>query len=385
MRVQSLNHPAPVLFITAGVYVVFLALRLWVHGWDASYFVTAGDLFSDPARVPSGLHVQPNSDGHDGQFYYRLALNPFSTQKTEFGITLDLPSYRQQRILYPLVVWALSLGRPEPVPILMIVVNYVALGLLAWFGARYVQACGHHALWGLIFPGYPGLVLSLARDFTEIPAMTLVVLGLLLLKEQRRVPAVVVFTLGVFARETTVLVPVAWVAVWLAGAGRGDRGRGQWVYLIPPLSLGLWQLALWRLWGQFPAVGTGAVDIPFRGFVQSLASKAAFETPQQIGFFIEIIFVAAFAVVVTAVLRSSAASRHEKTAWVLYALLVSAVSHNVWSEDWSFLRNLCEFHLLGAVILLHSRSKLRAPVFAGWGGLWLLTAVLRTDLHHLLR
>ena len=43
------------------------------------------------------LPVHTGTNGYDGQFYYRLALNSLSHQVTAFHITLDNPPYRQQR------------------------------------------------------------------------------------------------------------------------------------------------------------------------------------------------------------------------------------------------------------------------------------------------
>ena len=51
------------------------------------------------------LTVYEGSSGYDGAFVYRLALDPFTEQPVAHGITLDNPSYRQQRIVLPLVAW----------------------------------------------------------------------------------------------------------------------------------------------------------------------------------------------------------------------------------------------------------------------------------------
>ena len=108
---QRLDAPSLSLGLSAAAYMVFVLLRLRAHGYDPSYFVTAGDQFVDVARAPGSLSILKNSSGYDGQFYYRLALDPFTGRQTDFGITLDLPETRQSRIVYPLLVWLLSPGR----------------------------------------------------------------------------------------------------------------------------------------------------------------------------------------------------------------------------------------------------------------------------------
>ncbi len=105
---------------TAGLYALFLALRLNQPGMDLSRFVTAGDRFASPAR--------------------------------EFGIELDSPMYRHQRILYPVLVRAVSGGDPEAALLWMVGVNFAALCLLGWIGGLLARSAGASALWGLVFP-----------------------------------------------------------------------------------------------------------------------------------------------------------------------------------------------------------------------------------------
>ena len=107
------------------------------------------------------------------------ALNPFTSEELEFGIRLDAPSRRQQRLLYPILVWILSVGNPTGVPALLILVNLAGLGMIGWIGARLALQMGRHALWGLLFSFYPGFLVSLSRDLSEIVASTLLLLGIL--------------------------------------------------------------------------------------------------------------------------------------------------------------------------------------------------------------
>ena len=90
----------------------------------------------------------------------------------------------------------------------MIAVNLGALCLIGWFGGVYAQAMKRHALWGLVFSLYPGFILSLARDLTEILEIAMLMGGLLLIRKGRQVFAIIFLTLAVFAKETALLVPV---------------------------------------------------------------------------------------------------------------------------------------------------------------------------------
>ena len=188
--------------------MVFIGLRLGLHGFDPSFFITAGDRFCNVDLVPGNITILENSAGYDGQFYYRLALNPFTSKASDFGIRLDKPAHRQQRILYPFIVWLISCGHAAYVPFLLIVVNLGALCLIGWFGGVYAQTMKRHALWGLVFSLYPGFILSLARDLTEILEIAMLMGGLLFIRKGRQVFAAIFLTLAVFAKETALLVPM---------------------------------------------------------------------------------------------------------------------------------------------------------------------------------
>ena len=153
-------------------YALYIALRLAAHDYDPSYFVQAGDRLANRSAAPPNLHVLSNSLGYDGQAYYRLALHPLTVEVTAYGVTLDRPGYRQQRILYPAMVWVASLGRPALVPAMLIAINYLGLCLMAWIGVVYARLLRQPAALGILFPLWPGFLYTLGLDLTEIIAGT---------------------------------------------------------------------------------------------------------------------------------------------------------------------------------------------------------------------
>ena len=101
--------------------------------------------------------------GYDGEFYYRLALNPLAWGHWAFGITLD-SVYRIDRIGYPALAWLVAGGHRPFVPTALVLVNVAALGILGGLGAALARDAGRHPLWGLVFAGYWGLLWSLSRS-----------------------------------------------------------------------------------------------------------------------------------------------------------------------------------------------------------------------------
>ncbi len=405
------NSPIFVLLFTAIAYAVFILIRVGVHDWDVTYFVTAGDVYTDPVNAPQGLHIMHGATGHDGQFYYRFALDPLTNRVTDYGITLDLPAYRHQRILYPVLVNLLSLGHVSAVPFWMLAINYIGICVIAWSGSKFTQSLGLHAAWGLAFACYPGFVLTLARDFTEILGASLLITTLWLLRTNRAKTGVVVGTLAVLARETTMLASAAVTGVAIlssipsyllptpirnviprrqprnledaqhSASTNQPYSRVHLLFAIPIVAGVAWQLYLRYNWGHFASADTGTMSLPFVSFFSSLYAKTSFATGQQIAGFVQMLLVAAFAIAAALALRTSTAAPHEKLTWLLYAALACIVSGNVWSEDWSFLRNLWELYVFGAVILMTSSSRAKVPLFACWGALWVFEYLLRMDLH----
>src|ERR1019366_1157154 len=144
--------------------------------------------------VPADLTVIPNIGGYDGITFYRFALDPFTASRTEFGITLDTPPYRNQRIAYPFIVWLLSLGHARWVPALLVIVNIAAAAAMAAFGGAFARRLGYHALWGVIVPLYPGFLLTLSRDLAEIVASMFAMGAIWAISARRNFTAAILLT-----------------------------------------------------------------------------------------------------------------------------------------------------------------------------------------------
>ena len=76
------------------IYAVYGGWTLAKYQGDVTRFITAGDRYTQEADTPITVAVSPQLDGYNGQFYFRLALDPLTHKRTAFGITLDLPAYR---------------------------------------------------------------------------------------------------------------------------------------------------------------------------------------------------------------------------------------------------------------------------------------------------
>ena len=236
-----------VLLLTACIGVALLA-------W--TYVVFQG-------RVEAIFYVQGGTAatgwaGYDGQFVYAMArdLNPRTVRAS-----LDVPAYRYQRILLPLVAHGLSRGHPAGI---LWAVWGVSLGAhlaatVLW--CRWWARRGRAFHWALLYGLWPGLLLGLRLGLPEPLAYALGLMGLLWAREDRWVWGYLALLAAVFAKELT------WafvVAAALDGWWRGARRRALGVMLGVGLPWLAWQGWLWRTFGQpgLAAGGWGATSVP---------------------------------------------------------------------------------------------------------------------------
>lgn len=367
-----LDSPARVAALGALLYLLLTLWNLHPH-YDITTFIVAGDAFVEAGETPGDVHVFADSHGYDGQFFYRLALDPFSRVASEHGVRLDNPSFRQQRIGYPLIVRALSMGQPGAVPWVMVLVNFVALAALTWLGALIALHFGRPAWLGLAFVLYPGLAFSYVRDLAEILTAAWLLAGILSALRGRHLMAALLMSAAVATRETALLVPAAMGMVLLARfIGERDLRTHPWPLYLLPLATYL-GIALWvgLNWGQ-PSIsgGLGNLGVPLAGLFGFVQENIRFAAPQQF------MNMAAFALCMAALVagalsfRAGRAGREWQLAWLLYAVLVLCLTRVIWLDYGEFLRAFTELWVLTIVLVLASvlpwQRLAAGMLFAGW-------------------
>lgn len=375
---QRFGTPVIPLVIVGVAYAIFLIARLSVHQYDFSVFVVAGDVFTNTNIAPSGLEILQNSDGYDGQFYYRMALTPFTEKEIDFGIRLDYPSYRQARIVYPLLARLFSLGQTVYIPFALVFVNYLALCLMAWLGARFAQMVHLHVVWGLTFALYPGFLFTLSRDTTEIVAMVFLLAAILYLLQQRQYLSGVFFVLAFLTRETTLVVS----GILLATIIFSHKSQSFWNLwfpaAIPTISYVIWRLLVENNWsGQVIRVihFRDGFGIPLLGLLSFVYSIIPPENFIHSIWLIEVLFLGVFTLVVALTLSRSKSLLSIKISWCIYVTMMLFLNQAVWVEDWGFFRVLPEVYVLGIVILLQSTTIVKRWVFKTSVILWMLIGV----------
>lgn len=351
------------------LYAAFTAVLLARFHFYLSVLVVAGDEFTNPAAAPKNLYVSYNSSGYDGQFYYRLAVAPFSAKKSVAGVHFDYPVYRAQRILYPILSYLVSGGRSSAVPWAMVIVNLLAaaaIGGLATLIFEHYQRT--NALTAVLIVLYPGFLLTMSRDLTELVEIAFVLGGIALILRRRDRLAVVIFSLAVLAKEMALIVPIA---VFLHRAFTRRLKASDALLLTPVAVFVGWKMYLFHLWRLPLSLGTdGHFSLPFAGMWQCIRSVATAPNGQTL-LLIELLAVIVFTLTTGIAIRTSSAPAFLKIACVLYALLFFSLGAEFWSEDWAFLRAATDYGVAGAIVALQSpmRRVLITLFLGGWIGL----------------
>ncbi len=345
--------------LLAALAFVLARLQIWAQG-SIGRFILVGQHFATPAQLPRGIPVAP-AYGYDGQFFYRLALDPLNFRLTAYGITMDRP-YRFMRIGYPAVTWLVSLGQHTVVPIVLVAVNIAAVGAMGWLGGVFARQAGRHALAGLLVPAYFGLITSLARDTAEPLAAACLLGGLLAVRARRPVLAALLLAYGALTRETVMAAVAAIAAVRVFGVLAGRRqalpGRDDLPWLVPTLAFTAWQVVVRAVTGSSTVLADSGrnAGTPFLGPFEALKSNLAHFSAQQFTqvdlWFLELAVLVAFAAAALAGLRSTTAPPHECLALILFLVEICVVTPSTWHSLDSDLRSFIEVYLLAVIILL---------------------------------
>ncbi|MCU1353972.1 MAG: hypothetical protein JWM05_3181 [Acidimicrobiales bacterium] len=369
-------------------YGLFVVLRLFLHAGDPTVFVAAGDGFTNPHQA-SDLTVGTHTPGYDGQYFHRLARNPLTSRQTEFGTTFDRPAYRQQRIAYPALVWLVSGGgQPGAVPWALIGVNLAAIGLLAALAADLARDAGRSPWLALVVLAWPGLMVGLARDLSEVVAGALLMAAVLALRRERWAVAAAALVAAALTRETTLVLAAGIVGGWLFArlplrgwwGSFADRERRVplWVGLLPLGVSAGWHLALAERWKDVPQTGPkipSFVGVPLWPLLRQLGSWVAHPDAVALVQLVQVLILAFVVISLATTLADRGAGRaHERLALVAAVAIMSMLP--VWDRNVVFLRWADEAVLLGFAVALGAKRLDWRLLRRATGLLWVVTGAI---------
>jgi len=362
------DRPALAGAVAALAALAFALVRwhTWAHG-HISKFVLVGRHFATPSQLPHGMPVA-KTYGYDGQFFYRMALNPLNFHHTAYGITMDRP-YRYMRVGYPALTWLISFGQHSLVPVMLVAVNIAAIGAMGYLGAVFAVQGGRHALAGLLMPGYFGVITSLSRDTAEPLAAACLLAGLLAVRARRPLLAAALLAFGVLTRETVMVAVAALFIMRAVGILRRQRPprpcRDDLAWAVPTAAFAAWQAVVKAATGSLPMLSDGGrnAGTPFLAPLEALRHNLIHAPLHQYFdqydlWFLELAILVVFSVAALLCLLVTSAPAYERLAFVLYLVEICVVTPSTWNSLDADLRSFIDVYLLAVIILLGAPRRL---------------------------
>lgn len=265
-----------VMFLVLVIYVIYVVFTLEA-GKSIYDYIVVGREFIEKSQVSPIIKVMPGQNytqfGYDGQFCYFIALDPAHAK-----YYIDAPNYRYERILYPMLARILGFGQPDLIPYTLLLVNIVGIVLTTWVIAKWLKNKGLSPWISLVYAFYPGVLITLQRDLTEIISYGFVALAIYLFDYSQKYRILIVgisFALAILARETTAVFAVLYtVSLLFEGNSKISwikRWKTNWRKALLLLSISLLPflfyagfLIIWLGTNQLASAETLAL-VPFAG------------------------------------------------------------------------------------------------------------------------
>jgi hypothetical protein len=201
--------------------------------------------------------------GHDGQYFFATALDPFARDERWVG---TYETYRHRRVAYPLIAGLGGWLSPEATLFGMAVVPILGLGLAAAASVALAPDRWRNVALAAVLAS-PGLWMSLSLATADTLALGAGLAGLWLVRRRRLGPAIVWFVIAALTKETHLLFAAS-AAAWFMIGGRRWRDA-MLVGGVPTVVLIAW---MQYLSGRIPSDGVGLwnFDWPLAGLLEAV-------------------------------------------------------------------------------------------------------------------
>lgn len=344
------------------------------HG-DVSNLIVAGSHYVDASKLPTPIAVRTQSFGYDGQFYFRLSVEPWPHTATGAGVTFDRPVYRSQRIGYPLIVYGLSVGRPALVPLMLVLANLAGIFVMARAAVALRAQFDLPTWFAPATLAWPGLTVTLLHDTTEIVAAAWLMLAIRAAIARRPARFIASGVMTLLTRETAGVF-----FVFGALFGQRPSWRRLIIGLSPVVVYAAWRLALAYHWNGTAAPEqalNGDIGWPLQGWWQTVHDSLLLIRPLSPrpgpnairNVYMAITASAIFATglgaawQVPGAWRASGARRTIAAGWTGLAIVLSTLTaQGPWIDQTGYFRAFTEFWVVSMLVL--AGAGLRLPRIA---------------------
>lgn len=346
--------PFLVLLITWLLYSEIVSAYKKQFGENISSFICMGTEFMEPSETPEGMFYFEQSKGYDGQFFYFIARDPFITG--DMYKRIDVPAYRYQRIIYPLLAHIAAGGNIARIPKMMVRVNLFAIMIGTMFVILMLRMNGLSSWYALFYPLMNGFLLTLLRDLSGPVSMAFLIAAIYFLTMRKDILCAVLLSLAVLSREVTAaVIPV----LILDQVFMKKQPRRAFVPALSLVPFILWQIYIYVRLHIPPWTGGrrnfGAPLTAMLSHIREITTSGEKLLSEQA---LLVLFVAITILTIAAAVRHLLKTRSIISLCLLgYSIMPLMMTHNVWIEPWSYCRIALPVSVFLLISFIESRDR----------------------------
>ena len=353
-----------ILSLTFIWFTLFLTIRL-ISGGDFSHFIVAGSDFFNSDSLEHPIKVI-DGQGYDGQFFYRYSLNPFSIDYP--GVKVDLPPYRHQRIMYPILSWLLAFGNPNLVPAALVIINLLAMVGCSFYLLRIFKNYNISSSNLIILIVLPGIYFSASRDLSEIVELFFLLSSFYYLTTNKVKYFLVFSILGLLTRETGIILYFPLI-VWFSYRNIKLKTLQSLLVFIPMVILLSWKLILNNIYPNY-LVPKQNLAFPFMGVINSIQINS---NPLTLKDWVEYIVwlvhltwtFALFAKTISIIFQKRDWLTNPLPAMILLGISFSTIfSSAIYIDDWAFVRILTALCLFCLIYIVKNKRSFKLILYS---------------------
>jgi hypothetical protein len=331
-------------------------------------FITIGDNFVPKEMISEDTVTFDGTMGYDGQFYYIMAHDPLIREGMHQY--LDIPAYRYQRILYPLLVYIFSLGIPDLFPIMLVLINFAGIVMGTCFVALMLRDQRMNLWYALFYGLLSGLFITTVRDMSGPLAVGFMVGGFFFYSHKRFFLCSLFFSAAILSRE--IILAVLPALVWDSLFYKKDIRRAIFA-VIPLFPFLAWQLYVFQMI-QAVSWQPGRLGMPLGGIManlQRIPSLPNWICPEILYLFL---FLLATIVSLVFAVQEILRTRNEiSICFFLYSALPFFLTESMWVEPWGYARVFLPSAVFLVLIFIKSRRNAYLIPLAIHGLLFVVT------------
>ena len=334
-------------------YLFFFILLFIIYNFDISQFAQFSQ-FTDKDRIP--FKINPiDSTGYDGQFYVRLALNPFELDWSHDNLPEGNLSYRYSRIGFPLILWMFSFFIQEYIIYVSIFINIFGILLIYEINKHNFQLLNINKKYAIFVAFLPGYYFVISRITSEIYEIVFISLALLFFLRKRFFLFSVFTLFAILIRETAIIFYVIIFTYCLLNKYYRTKIH---IFIIPAIGFLLWQIFLFISFTKIP-FGTGAnvnFSLPFRGIIEIFyLPRYQNNILQGLTYIFEYFFILSICFLCFYKIKKENFYDFVFLSFIAYFIFFLILNEVVLGTDWGFMRILLELSYFSTIFVLKLR------------------------------